>query len=89
MKTLLFKNENSGATIWNNDGTIYFKDAGAKLSSFDLNNDADYHEFIRCVIIGGGYVDGLVKTIREDGIGGQSFEDASEFFENKIKPLLK
>lgn len=88
MKTLIFKNEVSESTVWNIDGVIYFKEAGAKLNSFDLNNEADFKEFISDVIIGGGYTDGLVKTVRNDGIGGCSFDDATEFFNNVIKPLL-
>lgn len=89
MKTKIFENKASGSTIWNIDEIIYFKEAGAKLNSFDLDYASEYHEFITDVIIGGGYTDGFVKTIRQDGIGGPSFEDASEFFENTIKPLLK
>lgn len=88
MRTQIFKNEKSGAAIFNVDGVIYFKDAGASLNSFDLNNEADFREFIKDVIIGGGYTDGLVQTIREDGIGGCSFEDAVAFFNETIKPLI-
>lgn len=89
MKTKIFENEKSGSSIWNIDGVIYFKEAGAKLNSFDLNNEDDFKEFISDVIIGGGYTDGLVKTIREDGLGGCSFEHAVIFFNETIKPILK
>lgn len=88
MKTQIFKNEKSGAEILNVDGVIYFKDAGARLDSFDLNNEEDFREFINDVIIGGGYTDGLVKTIREDGLGGCSFDEAVIFFNETIKPLI-
>lgn len=89
MKTKIFENEKSRATIWNIDGVIYFKEAGAKLNLFDLNNEADYKEFITDVIIGCGYAEGFVKPIRTDGIGGCTFESASKFFENVIRPILK
>lgn len=89
MKTKIFENEKTKSTIWNVDGVIYFREAGAKLNSFDLNNEADYKEFITDVIIGCGYADGFVETIREDKIGGCTFESASKFFENVIRPILK
>ena len=88
MRTKIFENEKSGATIWKMDGVIYFKEAGAILNAFDLNNEADFAEFISDVIIGGGYTEGLVKTIREDSLGGCSFANAVNFFNETIKPIL-
>ncbi len=88
MKTQIFKNEKTGAAIYEMDGVILYETVNATSNCFDLNNYDDFREFIKDVIIGGGYTDGLVKTISEDGIGKCSIDDAVIFFNETIKPLI-
>ena len=87
MKTKIYRNTVSGAEILLIKGEVYFKDAGARLSAFDLTNESDLKEFITDVIIGGGYAEGC-KSVREDGIGGQTFESALKHFNEIIRPLF-
>lgn len=75
MKTQIFKNEKTGAAIHEMDGVILYETVNATSNCFDLNNEADFREFIKDVIIGGGYTE-------------CSFDDAVIFFNETIKPLI-
>lgn len=78
MKTQIFKNEKTGAAIYEMNGVILYETVNPISNCFDLNKEEEFREFIKDVIIGGGYTDGLVEC---------SFDDAVAFFNETIKPL--